>query len=89
MGALITRSLSLPYLVRYRALDRKLRKILKNKYRYARSYCYVPVHLRQRSGLRLFVGAIALFEAPTSQARMSLALYDLLAAPTESILSQM
>jgi hypothetical protein len=45
--------LSLPYVVQHQALDRKLRKIVKNKYRYVRRYVFVRPSDRLRWGIRL------------------------------------
>ena len=51
--------LRLTYRIRYHALDRKVRKIVKNKYRYVRSYVCIRETQRFRLGLRLMlVGAL-------------------------------
>lgn len=47
--------LALSYFVQHQALDRKLRKIVKNRYRYVRRYVYVRPSERTRRGLRLLV----------------------------------
>lgn len=44
--------LTVAYYVRYRALDRKLRKIVKNRYRYTRQYVAIYPGDRLRVGLR-------------------------------------
>jgi hypothetical protein len=51
--AAMSESLILSYCVQHQALDRKLRKIVKNKYRYVRRYVYVRERDRLRQGLRL------------------------------------
>jgi len=57
--AQISASLRLTYRIRYHALDRKVRKIVKNKYRYVRSYVCIRETQRFRLGLRLMlVGAL-------------------------------
>jgi len=53
-------SLVLSYRIRYHALDRKLRKIVKNRYRYVRSYTCVREAQRLRYGLRLLTVGLML-----------------------------
>jgi len=49
----VAHSLKLTYRIKYFALDRKLRKIVKNRYRYVRAYVCIRSTQRLRYGLRL------------------------------------
>ena len=60
---LVQRALRLTYRIRYHALDRKVRKIVKNKYRFVRTYVCVREWHRVRLGLRLLVTGVAVQSA--------------------------
>jgi hypothetical protein len=64
---LIAQRLQLAYRVRYRALTRRMRKIVRNRYRYVRTYERVLPAQRARLGLRLLRAAAPLFELPPPQ----------------------
>lgn len=63
-------ALVLSYRIRYHALDRKLRKIVKNRYRYVRSYTCVREAQRVRYGLRLLSFGLMLAGDRTWAARL-------------------
>jgi hypothetical protein len=54
-------TLPITYVVQYQALDRKLRKIVKNRYRYVRRYVCLRPSERLRVGLRLVRAAYPLY----------------------------
>jgi hypothetical protein len=60
---LLELSLRLTYRIRYHALDRKVRKIVKNKYRYVRTYVCVREWHRARLGLRLLLVGVSIQDA--------------------------
>lgn len=79
-------ALKTSYVVRYKSLDRKLRKIVKNKYRFFRFYSMLkPVH-RVRAGLRFILLGLALRSNQRMQARLLDILSDVLVAPEQSLL---
>ena len=82
-------SLRLTYRIRYHALDRKIRKIVKNKYRYVRSYvCIREVH-RVRHGLRLVPLGVLLCPERRWGARLAVLLETLVWAPHQSVVRQL
>lgn len=83
---LLVNALSLTYWVQHQALDRKLRKIVKNKYRYVRRYVYIRARDRVRMGLRLCNVAKFLFEGRTWSLRVLHMLQELAHTPEVSIL---
>jgi len=83
---LVTAALKMSYMVRYRALDRKLRKIVKNKYRYVRFYTMVNPKNRIKAGLRLFLIGLSLRSNQRLDARLLELLVDIILYPTNSLL---
>lgn len=69
--------LKLSYFVQYQAIDRKLRKIVKNKYRYVRRYLSLRVGDRLRYGLRLIPVASSLYPNRRWEDKVFMALHDL------------
>lgn len=59
----LAEALQLTYRIRYHALDRKVRKIVKNKYRYVRTYVCVREWHRTRLGLRLLLVGVSVQSA--------------------------
>jgi hypothetical protein len=82
-------SLRLTYRIRYHALDRKIRKIVKNKYRYVRSYVCIREAHRVRHGLRLVPLGVLLCPERRWGARLSVLLETLVWAPQTSVVRQL
>ena len=82
-------SLRLTYRIRYHALDRKIRKIVKNKYRYVRSYVCIREAHRVRHGLRLVPLGVLLCPERRWRARLSVLLETLIWAPHQSVVRQL
>ena len=74
------------FLVRYRSLDRKLRKIVKNKYRYSRSYVMLKPSSRVKQGLRFILLGLSLRSNQKIRECLASLFYDVLFAPQSSIL---
>ena len=85
----LAQRLSLTYFVQHQALDRKLRKIVKNKYRYVRRYVYVRPADRVRIGLRLIVVGQHLQPQRRWGCRVGSLLEDFNFAPEQSILRRL
>ncbi len=81
--------LSLSYFVQYKALDRKLRKIVKNKYRYSRQYVALLPHDRLRAGLRLLKITAFFFTARRWRLRFFSMMQSLLLPINESLVLTM
>jgi hypothetical protein len=82
-------SLRLTYRIRYHALDRKIRKIVKNKYRYVRSYVCVREAQRVRYGLRLLPLGVLLCPERRWHSRLGVLLQTLLWHPQQSVVRQL
>lgn len=82
----VCQRLKVSFLVRYRSLDRKLRKIVKNKYRYSRSYVMLKPSSRIKQGLRFILLGLALRSNQKIRESMLGLISDLLFAPQSSIL---
>ncbi len=81
--------LQLTYRIRYHALDRKVRKIVKNRYRYVRTYvCVRDIH-RVRFGLRLLPLGMLLCADRRWVGRLAQLLAGLVRQPEASILRQL
>ncbi len=78
--------LKISFMVRYRSLDRKLKKIVKNKYRYSRAYVMLKLQNRIKSGLRLILLGLAVRSNQTIQDRLEDVLGDVLFMPEKSML---
>lgn len=79
-------ALKTAYVVKYKSLDRKLRKIVKNKYRYFRFYSMVKPAGRVRVGLRFILLGLAVRSNQTFHDRLDEILLDVLVHPSRSIL---
>jgi hypothetical protein len=79
-------SLKMAYMVKYRALDRKLRKIVKNKYRYVRFYSMINPRHRIKSGLRLFLVGLSLRSNQKISDRLIDLMLDIFLFPSNSLL---
>ncbi len=82
-------ALRLTYRIRYHALDRKVRKIVKNKYRFVRSYVCLREWQRTRLGLRLVPLAASLHTDQSWERRLAAVLGALVWAPEDSLLRQL
>ena len=89
MLAWVGLSLRLTYRIRYHALDRKIRKIVKNKYRYVRSYVCIREAHRVRHGLRLVPMGVLLCPERRWGARLATLLETLVWAPHQSVVRQL
>jgi hypothetical protein len=76
--------IELTYRVKLRGLSRKLRKIVRNRYRFTRSYEWVHPTLRYKAGLHLIKPALRLKKLPTFSGRLSSTVYDVLNNPRQS-----
>jgi hypothetical protein len=85
--ARITRTLPLVFYVQHQALDRKLRKIVKNRYRYVRRYVYIQPSDRLRLGLRLCAVARMLYGGPTWAYRLRAMVEAYMENPATSLIS--
>jgi hypothetical protein len=85
----LANSLKLTYRIRYHALDRKVRKIVKNKYRYVRTYVCIREWHRVRLGIRLLVTATIIQSARHWDSRLSTVLSELSCNPERSLLRQL
>lgn len=79
-------SLKMSYMVKYKALDRKLRKIVKNKYRYFRFYTMVNPNNRIKLGLRLLLIGLSLRSNQRVSSRVVELIADVLVSPDQSLL---
>lgn len=86
---LLARRLSLTYRVRHRALTRRMRKIVRNRYRFVRTYGAVAPSQRVRQGLRLIQLLLPLSDAPTLTGRLTDTLGGLLEEPATSPLARL
>jgi hypothetical protein len=84
--AYICLSLTTSFVVRYKSLDRKLRKIVKNKYRYFRFYSMIKPANRVRTGLRFILLGLALRSNQKLKDRLDEVLTDVCISPSTSIL---
>ncbi len=82
----ICQRLRISFMVRYRSLDRKLRKIVKNKYRYSRSYVMLKPSNRVKHGLRFILLGLSLRSNLKMQDCLLSLLFDVLFVPESSIL---
>jgi hypothetical protein len=78
--------LRLKYMVRYTALDRRLRKIVKNKYRYHKYYARIPPHRQRNFALRLLVLAVSFRVDVTLAAWLAQLLRDFTTEAPDSLL---
>jgi len=78
--------LKMSYMVKYKALDRKLRKIVKNKYRYFRFYGMLKPNNRVKAGLRLLLLGLSLRSSQKMNSRLLDLLVDLCVTPEQSFL---
>lgn len=83
------KKLPITYMIQYQALDRKLRKIVKNRYRYVRRYILVRPRDRLRSGLRLFKTSTLLVSSNQWKQRLYLSLYALYQFPQTAVVLQL
>ena len=81
--------LRLTYRIRYHALDRKIRKIVKNKYRYVRSYVCIREAQRVRYGLRLLPLGALLCPERRWEVRLGVLLQTLMWNPQQSVVRQL
>jgi hypothetical protein len=84
--ALMCSILKLSYVVKYKALDRKLRKIVKNKYRYFRFYSMLSPNSRIKAGLRLLLLGLSLRSNQNVYNRLLELCVDLFLNPEHSLL---
>lgn len=82
-------ALEMTYRIRYHALDRKVRKIVKNRYRYVRTYVCVRDVQRIRFGLRLLPLGVLLCTDRRWVGRLTQLLAGLVQQPEASILRQL
>lgn len=75
------------YCVRYNQLNRKLRKIVKNKYRYQKRFEWVPPALRARSAVRLFKAYVKTRAELSFADRLAAALAEQTLAPEDAPLT--
>ena len=83
---LLLQRLRLLYRVRHRALTRRMRKIVRNRYRYVRTYECVAPSQRARHGLRLIRAVLPLSQEATFAARLATTLGDALYSSEDSVL---
>jgi hypothetical protein len=85
---LVCQRLRVSFLVRYRSLDRKLRKIVKNKYRYSRSYVMLKPSNRVKQGLRFILLGLSLRSNQRMRDCLLGLFHDVLFVPQSSILME-
>ena len=79
-------ALQTAYMVKYKSLDRKLRKIVKNKYRYFRFYSMIKPASRIRAGLRFILLGLAIRSNQKFNDRLDEILWDVIMHPSRSVL---
>lgn len=82
----ICSALKTSYMVKYKSLDRKLRKIVKNKYRFFRFYSMLKPMQRVKAGLRFTLLGLTLRSNQRMQERLVELFSDIFFIPEQSLL---
>lgn len=76
--------LTIAFQVKYCILNRKVRKIVKNKYRYQKRYEWIPPHIRLRTASRFFKNLVLTDQALNFHQRLGSTLVQHISKPQNS-----